>query len=143
MIVLDTNVISALMRATPEPAIVAWLDVQPSESVWTTSICVFEIRHGLNILPPGKKQQALLEAFDQALQLDLENRVLDFDTTAAQQAAAIAAQLRAAGRPVEIRDVQIAGIVAARRGTLATGNTSHFVGTGVSLINPWKIKRHE
>lgn len=136
MIVLDTSVISALMRIDPVPAVVAWLDAQPSESVWTTSVCIFEIRYGLNILPQGQKRKLLQEAFEQALEHDLEGRVLDFDLTAAREAAAIAARLRAVGQPVEVRDVQIAGIVAARRGTLATRNTPHFMHTGIPLVNP-------
>lgn len=138
MIVLDTNVLSALMQSAPDPAVVNWLDSQPSESIWTTSVTVFEIRYGLNILPAGKKRRILQDNFEQALQQDLEGRVLDFDVSAAQEAAIIAAQLRSAGRPVEIRDVQIAGIVAARRGALATRNTEHFIETGVLLINPWE-----
>ena len=137
MIVLDTNVISALMRATPESNVVAWLDAQPSESIWTTSVCVFEVRYGLNILPEGNRRQAFQDAFEQALAHDLESHVLEFDSAAAHEAAAIAARLRTAGRTVEIRDVQIAGIVSARRGTLATRNTAHFIDSGIPLINPW------
>lgn len=138
MIVLDTNVISALMRSRPEPAVVTWLDAQPSESIWTTSVCVFEIRYGLGILPSGKKRQALEKAFDQALEQDFMGHILDFNAPAAQKAAAIAAQLRTNGRPVEIRDVQIAGIVLSRHGTLATRNVKHFADTGVSITNPWE-----
>ncbi len=141
MIVLDTNVISAVMRATPEQAVVAWLDAQPSESVWTTAVTVFEIRYGLCSLPPGKRRQALEEAFDEALEQDLEGRVLDFDATAAREAGLIAAHLRSVGRTVQIRDVQIAGIIAARHGTLATRNTKHFNDTGVALVNPWETKQ--
>jgi hypothetical protein len=138
MIILDTNVLSALMRSIPEPVVVTWLDAQPSASVWTTTINVFEIRYGLNILPQGKKRETLQGAFEHALAQDLENRVLDFDPGASHEAAAIAARLRAIGRPVEMRDVLIAGIVAARHGTLATRNTAHFIDTGISLVNPWK-----
>ena len=83
MIVLDTNVIAAVMRATPEQAVVTWLDAQPSESVWTTAVTVFEIRYGLCSLPPGRRRQALEEAFDEALEQDLEGRVLDFDRSRA------------------------------------------------------------
>ncbi len=137
MIVLDTNVMSALMRTTPEPAVVAWLDIQPPESIWTTSVCIFEIRYGLNILPPGRKRERLERAFDLTLTEDLESRVLDFDRPAALAAARISANFRTAGKNVEIRDVQIAGIVSTRQGTLATGNTKHFVEAGIALVNPW------
>jgi len=137
MIILDTNVISALMRSAPEHEVVAWLDEQPMESIWTTSVCVFEIKYGLNAMPAGKKQKVLIAAFDQVLTKDLENRVLDFDLAAATQAAVIAAKLKSAGHSTEIRDVEIAGVVAARRGILATRNVKHFTHTGISLINPW------
>lgn len=137
MILLDTNVLSALMRRDPEPRVVAWLDRLPAESVWTTSITVFEVRFGLELLAAGKRRRMLEEAFAQALEEDFENRVLPFDPTAAQAAGRIAAEHRKAGRTVEIRDVQIAGIVAARKATLATRNLRHFEGLGLALVNPW------
>ena len=137
MIVLDTNVLSALMQQTPEPRVVAWLDAQPTESIWTTSVSVFEIRFGLEAMAKGKRQRTLQEAFRLALTEDLSGRVLDFDVAAADEAAVLSARLRANGRPVEIRDVMIAGIVAARRGTLATRNTKHFQDTKIRLVNPW------
>ena len=143
MIVLDTNVISALMQSTPDPMVVDWLDAQPSESIWTTSVCVFEVLYGLNTMTTGERRQALQEAFEQTLQHDMEGRVLDFDMAAARQAATISAKLQANGRPVEIRDVQIAGIVAARRGTLATRNTRYFIDSGVPLVDPWEDGRWE
>ena len=137
MIVLDTNVISAVMQSKPEPRVVAWLDAQPSESIWTTSISVFEVRYGLQTMPQGRRRSALQEAFEQSLQVDLEGRVLDFDAVAAEEAASLSARLRSAGRPVEFRDVLIAGIVTVRRGTLATRNTKHFADAAVQLVNPW------
>lgn len=137
MIVLDTNVISALMQSTPERRVITWLNKQPSESVWTTSVNLFEILYGLNTMTKGKRREALQAAFEQALGEDLDGRILDFDAPAAREAALLSAKLRTAGKPVEIRDVQIAGIVLARRGALATRNTRHFVGTGVAIVNPW------
>ena len=138
MIVLDTNVLSALMQQAPEPRVVAWLDAQPTESIWTTSVTVFEIRFGLEAMAKGKRQRTLQEAFRLALTEDLSGRVLDFDVAAADEAAVLSARLRAQGRPVEIRDVMIAGIVTARRGTLATRNTKHFQDTKIRLVNPWE-----
>ena len=120
-----------------DPVAVAWLDVQPPEPIWTTAITVFEIRFGLEILTKGRKRKALEEAFASALAEDFDSRVLAFDQAAADAAATIAARQREAGRPVEIRDVQIAGIAAARKATLATRNTRHFEGTGIKLIDPW------
>lgn len=137
MIVLDTNVVSALMRREPDPSVVAWLDGLPPESIWTTAITVFEVRLGLEILAPGRRRRQLEDAFEKALEEDFENRVLPFDQAAAQAAGRIAAERRHAGRTVEIRDVQIAGIVHARKGTLATRNTRHFEGCGLLLIDPW------
>ena len=141
MIVLDTNVVSALMRREPEPAVVSWLDSLPAESVWTTSVNVFEIRLGLEILTDGRRRRDLEEAFAKALAEDFENRVLPFDEAAAQAAGVIAAERRRAGRSVEIRDVQIAGIAKARKATLATRNTRHFEGCGLALVDPWAADR--
>lgn len=137
MIVLDTNVVSALMRAEPDPVVVAWLDGLPPESLWTTSITVFEIRLGLEVLPTGRRRRQLEEAFAKTLEEDFENRVLPFDQAAAQAAGRIAAERRSAGRTVEIRDVQIAGVVNVRKATLATRNTRHFEGCGLVLVDPW------
>jgi hypothetical protein len=137
VILLDTNVISALMRREPDPAVVGWLDGLPAESVWVTSITVFEVRFGLDLLASGRRRRQLEEAFAKALEEDFENRVLSFDRAAAEAAAEIAARERRAGRTIEIRDVQIAGIAAARRATLATRNVRHFEGLGIVLVNPW------
>lgn len=137
MILLDTNVLSALMQRQPEPRVVDWLDELPPESVWTTSITVFEVRYGIEILATGKRRRALEHAFDLALEQDFDGRVLAFDSTAAQAAARIAAHRRRSGRPVEIRDLQIAGIAIARKSTLATRNLRHFEGLGLDLVDPW------
>ncbi|MDB5974156.1 MAG: PilT protein [Nevskia sp.] len=138
MIILDTNVLSALMQAVLEPKVVTWLDRQPSESVWITSITVFEARFGLALLPPGRRRQALEAAFMQLLEEDLENRVLPFDDAAAIEASALAAQRQHAGRPVDFRDTQIAGIAIARRATLVTRNVRHFADLAIQVVNPWE-----
>jgi predicted nucleic acid-binding protein len=137
MIVLDTNVLSAMMRTPAETAVVAWLDDQPAESVWITSITLFEARLGLALLPKGRRRNALETAFDRLLEEELENRVLDFDRAAATEAAALAASRQKAGRPVDMRDTQIAAIVLARRATLATRNVRHFADLKVPLVDPW------
>lgn len=139
MILLDTNVLSALMRREADPHIVTWLDSQPPEWIWTTAITVFEIRFGLEILTSGRRRRSLEDAFSKALEEEFEGRVLSFDWRAAQAAAVFAAAQRRAGRPVEIRDVQIAGIAAARNATLATRNMRHFEGIGIDLIDPWSV----
>ena len=139
MILLDTNVVSALMRREPDPIVMEWLDSQPAESVWTTSITIFEVRFGLELLVAGRRRRFLEEAFAKALEEDFENRVLPFDLAAAQAAGRLAAERRRAGRTVEIRDIQIAGIAAARKATLATRNLRHFEGLGLSLVDPWSV----
>ncbi|HVT57994.1 MAG TPA: type II toxin-antitoxin system VapC family toxin [Thermoanaerobaculia bacterium] len=139
MILLDTNVVSALMRRDPDPVVVGWLDGLPAESVWTTSVTVFEVRLGLELLAAGRRRRVLEEAFARALEGDFENRVLSFDAAAAQVAGRLAAQQRRSGHPVEIRDVQIAGIAVARKATLATRNLRHFEGLGLKLIDPWSM----
>ena len=137
MILLDTNVLSALMRDTPDPVVVQWLDNQPTESIWTTSVTVFEIRTGIELLVPSRRRRRLDDMFTQLLAEDLDGRVQSFDLTAALAAGTIAASRQRRGRSVEIRDVQIAGIAASRHATLATRNTPHFEGAGVELVNPW------
>jgi predicted nucleic acid-binding protein len=137
MIVLDTNVLSALMRAEPDRPVVRWLDRLAAESIWITSITVFEVQFGLAVLPAGERKAAVQDAFDQVISEDLRGRVLDFDAQAASVAGGIAAKLRALGRPVDMRDAQIAGIVAARRATLATRNVRHFMDAGIPVVDPW------
>lgn len=137
MIILDTNVLSALMRTTPEAVVVAWLDRQPADSVWLSSITVFETRFGLALLPKGRRRSGLEGAFGRVLTEDLSNRVLDFDSRAAATAAQLAADRQKAGRAVDLRDTLIAGIALARRATIATRNTRHFEGLDVPLVNPW------
>lgn len=137
MIILDTNVLSALMQQQPDAQVVAWLDNQTAESIWISSITLFEARYGLALLAPGQRKSLLQERFDQLLQDDLDNRVLLFDANAATQAAQLAAQRKARGRPVDMRDTFIAGIALARLATLATRNTRHFDDLSVQVVNPW------
>lgn len=99
MILLDTNVLSALMHTSPDPVVLRWLDQQPAESIWTTSVTVFEVRMGLALLPDGRRQRA--------------------------------------GRPVDMRDTQIAGIALARHAAVATRNVRHFGDLEVPVLHPW------
>ena len=137
MIILDTNVLSALMRTAPDASVVAWLDRQNAESVWITSSTLFEARLGLALRPKGRRRQALETSFARLLQEDLQNRVLDFDSAAAAEAALLAAARQRTGKPVDMRDTQIAGIALARRATLATRNIRHFSDLTVPVIDPW------
>jgi hypothetical protein len=138
VIVLDTNVLSALMRTNPEAVVVEWLDRQPADSVWLTSITVFEARFGLALLPKGRRRTGLERAFNRVLTEDLSSRVLTLDEMAAVTAAQLAADRRRAGRLVDLRDTLIAGIAQARRATIATRNTRHFEGLDVPVVDPWR-----
>jgi predicted nucleic acid-binding protein len=140
VIILDTNVLSALMRKAPEALVVGWLDRQPAESVWITTITLFETRLGLALLPKGRRQRVLEAAFAGLLENDLENRVLDFDSAAATEAASLAAERQKSGRPVDMRDTQIAGIALARHATLATRNVRHFVDLKIPVVDPWAVQ---
>src|SRR5882672_5709573 len=136
MIVLDTNVLSALMRQTPDQRVIAWLDQQPRTSIWTTAITLLEVRFGLQIMPAGRRRSLLMESFVAVLG-KLDHRVASFDVAAAQQAGDLMALRQKKGRPVELRDTMIAGIVLAQHATLATRNTAHFEDIAVPIINPW------
>ncbi len=138
MIVLDTNVVSVMMRPETAPVVLDWLDTQAIESIWTTSITLFEVRYGLAVLPSGRRRLALEANFEWVLREGLDNRVLDFDTPSALAAADLTARLKAKGLGIDLRDVQIAGIVSTRSATLITRNTKHFVNTGIKLVNPWE-----
>ena len=137
MIILDTNVLSALMQQQPDPKVVAWLDDQPAESIWINSITLFEARYGLALIEQGARKDFLQERFEQLLRDDLENRVALFDSNAATQSAKLAAERKVRGRPVDMRDTFIAGIAMAQRATLATRNTRHFDDLSVAVVNPW------
>ena len=116
---------------------VAWLDDQPAESIWLSSITVFEARYGLALLPAGRRKDLLEQQFEELVQDDLQNRVLLFDINAAAHAAQLAADRKTRGRPVDMRDTFIAGIALARSATLATRNVRHFDDLSVPVVNPW------
>jgi predicted nucleic acid-binding protein len=136
MILLDTNVLSALMRRNPDIEVIQWLDRQPRNSVWTTAITVFEIRFGLHVMTTGRRRSLLMAAFDRLLTEMIQQRIAFFDSAAAQQAADLMAT-RQKGRPGELRDTMIAGIALASHATLATRNVKHFEDISSSIVNPW------
>lgn len=137
MIILDTNVLSALMQQQPDRVVVAWLDAQPAEAVWISSITLFEARYGLALLPDSPRKTLLQERFEQLVQTDLANRVVVLDVRAARLAAQLAAERKSRGRPVDMRDTFIAGIALAQGATLATRNTRNFEDLATPVINPW------
>jgi predicted nucleic acid-binding protein len=137
VIILDTNVLSALMHQTADRTVVDWLDKQPRTSVWTTSITVLEIRYGLQILAAGRKRTALMAAFENLVGRAMDGRVAPFDSAAAERAGDLMAARHKEGRPGDLRDTMIAGIALAQRATLATRNTPHFEDLAVRVVNPW------
>jgi len=108
-----------------------------AESIWTTSVTLFEIRTGLELLPSSRRRRYLEGAFERMISEDLDNRVMSFDSAAANAAGSLVARRQHVGRSVAIRDAQIAGIALARKATVATRNTRHFTDLGVRLVDPW------
>jgi len=138
MIVLDTNVISEIMLPAPNPRVLRWLDRQPPQSIWITTVTLYEIRYGLQSMPAGKKQAALLTLLERWLTEVVQHRIASFDQSAATQAANLGAALKLKGRPRDPRDTMIAGIVLASRASLATRNTKHFEDIAKLVVNPWE-----
>ena len=139
MVILDTNVLSALMQQKPDEVVVSWLNRLPAESVWITSVTLFEARYGLALLAEGKRRRVLTDLFEGLVDEELEGRVLLFDHRAADQAASLAAARKKRGRMVDMRDTFIAGIALARRATLATRNIRHFDDLTIQVVNPWEF----
>ena len=137
MILLDTNVLSALMRDPPDAAVITWLDRQDPARIWTTAVTVFEVRFGLARMAEGRNRAALEAAFEGLLRDDLAGRVALLDRAAAEAAGALAARRETAGRTVDVRDTLIAGIALARRAVVATRNVRHYADLGAGVIDPW------
>ena len=137
MVILDTNVISALMHRAPPLTVRTWLDHQPELSVWTTAITVFELRHGIELLPRSRRRRSLEQEFERVIQDDIEHRIVPFDFAAANAAAVLMAERQRGGRRGDLRDTMIAGIVIASHATLATHNVRHFADLSVPVVDPW------
>jgi toxin FitB len=137
MIILDTNVLSALMLREPDVVVASWLDRQARTSVWTTAVTIFEIRYGLAAMPAGRRRTERYALFERLVEEQLERRVLSFDHAAAEEAARLMDGRRRVGRPGELRDTMIAGIALAQRATLATRNARHFDDLSVPIVDPW------
>jgi predicted nucleic acid-binding protein len=138
MIVLDTNVLSELMRPEPAEAVVAWITAQPATSQYTTTITQSEILYGILLLPAGKRRARLLNAAESMFAEDFTGRVLGFGSDAAPLYARIAAERRREGRPISHFDAQIAAIARANGAKVVTRNVADFKGCGVALLNPWE-----
>lgn len=141
MIILDTSVVSELLRAAPTPGVEAWLSVQDGGAVYLTAVSEAEIRYGLAVMPAGRRKATLVDAVEGMLRDDFRDRILPFDSKAAEHYARIAADRKAAGRPISRFDCQIAAITRFHGAVLATRNVGDFEGCGITVLNPWRRER--
>jgi toxin FitB len=137
MIILDTNVLSELMRPEPESKVVAWTMSNPTSSQYTTSITQAEIFHGILLLPAGRRRTQLLSAAEAMFTEDFAGRVVGFGGDASLPYARIASERRRAGRPISHFDAQIAAIAQACGASVATRNVKDFEGCGIKIVDPW------
>lgn len=137
MIVLDTNIISELMRPAPAPAVETWMSAQPASGMFISAVTEAELRYGLALLPDGQRQRRLLAQAEAMFAEDFAGRILPFDSAAAAAYAPIAAARRLAGRPISQADAQIAAIAASRGAAIATRNVVDFEGCGIAVLDPW------
>jgi predicted nucleic acid-binding protein len=137
MLIVDTNVISEIMRPSPSASVMEWWSQQQTEELFTTTVSMAEILYGIEILPRGKRRDSLRVQAELVFTQDFAGRIWPFDFEAASSFPIIAAERRAHGRPIAELDAQIASIARSRGATLATRNTNDFEGCGVRLVNPW------
>jgi toxin FitB len=137
MIILDTNVISEMMKQNPARPVVTWLRFQPALTIFTTAVTVAEILAGIRILPAGKRYDQLLEGANQMFDRVLRDRILSFDHEAAEAYAEIAASRRRLAKPIKELDAQIAAIARSNSMIIATRDIGDFTDCGVDLIDPW------
>ncbi len=137
MIVLDTNVLSELIKISPSPGVVEWCNSYPEAELYLTSITQAEILVGIELLPKGRRRAAIEQAAEATFREDFEERILPFDSDAAREFAGIVGARRRRGRPIAQADAQIAAIARAYGAVLATRNTGDFEHCGVKVVNPW------
>lgn len=138
MILLDTNVLSELIRREPDEGVTLWLDSLDAAAVATTAITAAALLYGVARLPTGRRKKRLSEAIGELIEEDLDGRIEPFDATAAAHYADLVSEREIAGRPIGVADAQIAAICRKLGATLATRNTSDFKGTGIELLDPWE-----
>jgi toxin FitB len=137
MIILDTNVVSELMRKTPDEGVVSWLDNQPADESYLTAITVAELLYGVERLPDGRRKAELGQQVVAMTTEDFHQRIAPFDEIAAAHYADIVVQRERAGLPISMADAQIAAICRSHGATLATRNVHDFAGVGLTIVNPW------
>lgn len=140
MIVLDTNVVSEMMKPKPNDGVARWVAGQPGPTVFVTSITQAEVFYGVELLPAGKRRTALEKGARALFESVFAGRILSFASETARAYADIAAARRSAGRPITTVDAQIAAIARSYRATLATRNVADFEGCGVDVVNPWEAQ---
>jgi len=138
MFVLDTNVVSELMRGKPSAEVLNWLDRRPTRDLYVTAVTEAEIRAGIAFLPAGARRRGLADAAERTFRSLFASRILPFDSAAAGAFAEIAAARRSAGRPLAQADIQIAAVARCRGMAVATRNVADFAGSGIEVIDPWK-----
>lgn len=138
MIVLDTNVLSEILRPTPDARVLDWLAAQSRPALFTTTVTRGELFYGLQLMPEGQRKTSLLAAVQAIFDHDLAGKVLSFDSAAADAYAVIAASRRIAGKPISQFDAMIAAIAQSRGAGLATRNIRDFEGLNLRLIDPWE-----
>src|SRR5579863_9894871 len=136
MIVLDTDVVSELMKSAPDPAVMAWIDAIPGATLFLSAVTQAEILYVVALVPEGKRREGLALAARTAFEAYFRGRILPFDSEAAEAFAELAAGRRRAGRPISQADAQIAAIARSRGATLATRNVPDFEGCGVEIVDP-------
>lgn len=137
MILIDTNVVSELMRSMPAPAVLDWFGRQDAADLHLSAVGEAELRRGALILPPGRRRDRLIAEINALVWDDFGHRVLPFDSAAAQGFAAIFADRRAAGRAISFPDCQIAAIARCHGAAIATRNRRDFEGCGIKIVDPW------
>jgi len=137
MIILDTNVLSELMKSQPDPAVTEWVDAQPEPELFTTSISEAEIFFAVELLSIGKRRDVLVAAAERVFAVDFEGRILGFESESARAFSKISAHRRRLGKPISQADAQIAAIAQVRRAKVATRDLADFRDCGVEILNPW------
>ena len=143
MTVLDTNVLSEVLRPEPSDRVLLWLARRPPASAYTTAITQAELILGVELMSRGRRRSALESAIKRILAEDFADRILPFDSEAAEAFAQIAASRKARGRPISHSDAQIAAIVRTHNATLVTRNTADFDHCGIKVLDPWVALRPE
>jgi len=139
MIILDTNVVAELMKASPAGEVVSWMNDQEASTLFLTTITLGEIGYGLEILPQGKRRLQLEQGFERVIAEAFTGRILAFDEEAARLYGVLMGRRKAIGRPLSILDGQIASIARARGCAVATRNVRDFVECGVDILNPFEL----